>query len=260
MGSRIKSHSALYLLAAMTWSPFGLAQIPAWTRDASARPAAYSRDSRDRDRESSAAQRFREQWMLAFEGVTHAPIDMGIQVGLETPQGLRLSGGYGRVPGAYMNLLTGIAANASSNSYAEAVLENANYVGHTWRAQLGLRPFRALGLYGELGYARLNAEGSLDLASSGIAPLEALGGGYVASTKLDMWLFELGYQAKLGDRFVTALALGAMGTLSARTKIASVEGAPSSNLLDRVATQADAALETYGVVPTLTLRLGFDLI
>jgi hypothetical protein len=39
-----------------------------------------------------------------------------------------------------------------------------------------------------------------------------------------------------------------------------VEGAPSSYLLDGIATQTDKALETYGIVPTLTLRLGFDLI
>jgi hypothetical protein len=255
MRSRIKSHTALYLLTAMTSSSLGLAQIPAWTPGGSVEQA-----SRDTDRETRSAKSVREQWMLAFEGVTHAPIDMGVQVGLETPQGLRLSGGYGRVPGVYMNLLTGIAANASGNSYAEAVLDNADYVGHTWRVQVGMRPFRKLGLYGELGYARLNAEGSLDLASSGIAALEALGGGYVASTKLDMWLFELGYQARLGDRFVTALALGAMGTLNARTTIASVEGAPNSVLLDGVAAQADTALERYGFVPTLTLRLGLDLI
>ena len=217
--------------------------------------------ARESAEETRAAKRFRKDWMLSLEGVTHAPLDMGLQLGLETPQGIRLFGGYGWVPGAYMNLLTGIAANASGNSYARALLDEARYTGHTWRVQAGFRPFRALGLYGDLGYARLNANGELDLASSGVPMLEALGGGYEATTKLDMWLLELGYEGQLGDRLVMAFALGVMGTFNARTDIAAVGGAPTNNLiLNRAATQADSALEKYGIVPTLTLRLGFDLI
>jgi len=199
--------------------------------------------------------------MLSLEAVTHAPIDMGVQVGVETPQRLRLFGGYGFVPGAYMNLLTGIAANASGNSYAAALLDHAQYQGHTWRVQAGLRPFRAIGLYGDVGYARLTATGSLDLSASGIPMLEALGGGYEATTHLDMWLVELGYQGEIADRFVLALALGGMGTIKAKTTIAAVDGAPTNNrILNLAASQADAALQKYGFAPTLTLRLGFDLI
>jgi hypothetical protein len=198
--------------------------------------------------------------MLSLEGVTHAPVDMGVQIGLETPPGVRLFGGYGWVPGSYMNLLTGIAASASGNSYARALLDEAEYRGRTWRVQVGLRPFRAIGLYADVGYASVTAKGSLDLASSGVPALEALGGGYRATTELDMWLVELGYQAQLADRLVLGLALGAMGTIESSTTIASVDGAPSSKLLDEAATQADTALESYGIVPTLTLRLGFDFI
>jgi hypothetical protein len=213
------------------------------------------------DEDARAAKRRREQWLLSLEAVTHAPIDMGVQLGLETPQGLRLFGGYGFVPGTYMGLLTGVAANASGNSYAAALLDQAKYQGHTWRIQAGLRPFRAIGLYGDFGYARLSAKGSLDLSSSGMPVLEALGGGYVATTNLDMWLVELGYQGELADRLVLGLALGCMGTLKSKTTIAAVDGAPTNNaILNSAASQADAALEKYGIVPTLTLRLGFDLI
>jgi hypothetical protein len=185
---------------------------------------------------------------------------MGLQLGLETPQRFRLFAGYGWVPGAYMNLLTGVAANASGNGYAQALLNEADYAGHTWRVQVGWRPFSALGLYGDIGYARLNAEGSLDLASSDVPMFQALGGGYLATTKLDMWLVELGYQAQLADRLVLGLALGAMGTFHSQTRITAVDGAPSSVLLNGAASEADSALESYGIVPTLTLRLGFDLI
>lgn len=223
-----------------------------------ARPAP---DAVVRDVDARAAERRRKAWMLSLEGVTHAPIDMGVQLGLETPQGLRLFGGYGWVPGSYMNLLTGIAASASGNSYAQALLEHGEYAGHTWRVQAGFRPFRAIGLYGDIGYARVSASGALDLAASGVPQLAVFGGGYSADTRLDMWLVELGYQGQIADRLVLALALGMMGTFDAKTSIRAVGGAPTNSaILNSAASQADSALEKYGFVPTLTLRLGFDLI
>lgn len=198
--------------------------------------------------------------MLSLEAVTQAPVDMGVRVGVETPHGLRLSGGIGWVPGAYMDLLTGIAEDASGNAYAKALLGRAEYAGRTWRIQAGFRPFRRIGLYADVGYSRLTADGSLDLSSSGVPALAALGGGYEATTRLDLWLVELGYEAQLAERLVLGVALGAMGTLGSSTRIVSVDGAPSSPLLGSVATQADTALEKYGYTPTLTLRLGFDLL
>ena len=112
----------------------------------------------------------------------------------------------------------------------------------------------------EKGYCR-GEDGSLDLASSSIPQLAALGGGYQAHTRLDMWLVELGYQGQVADRLVLGLALGAMGTFASTTSITAVDGAPTNTaILGSAATQADAALEKYGIVPTLTLRLGFDLI
>jgi hypothetical protein len=242
----------------------GVFALVAWSHAAHAEPDFRSSSAAppaNRDVDGKAAEQRRKAWMLSVEGVTHAPIDMGLQLGLETPQGLRLFGGYGWVPGSYMNLLTGIAASASHNSYADALLDDAEYRGHTWRVQVGWRPFRAIGLYGDVGYARLNANGALDLASSRLPQLAVLGGGYEANTHLDMWLFELGYQSQIADRLVLGLALGAMGTLDATTRITAVNGAPTNSaILNTAATEADSALEKYGIVPTLTLRLGFDLI
>lgn len=213
-----------------------------------------------RERDDTKAAQVRREWILALEGVTHAPIDMGVQVGLETPQRVRLSGGIGWVPGTYMDLLTGIAGNASGSAYGKALLKQASYDGRTWRIQAGFRPFRKLGLYADVGYSRLTAKGSLDLTSSGVPALAALGGGYEATTRLDLWLVELGYQGQIADRLVLGIALGCMGTFDSSTRIVSVNGAPSSPLLGTAATQADTALEKYGFMPTLTLRLGFDLI
>ena len=256
MRSRFARHSAPFLLAVCAWQGAALAQVPTWESGR----AAPLEAGRPRDTEKVETARARKNWTLSLEGVTHAPVDVGVQLGIETPPGVRFSAGYGWVPGGYMDLLTGIASSASGNSYARALLDEAEYRGRTWRLQAGLRPFRAIGLYADVGYASVTAKGSLDLASSGVPALETLGGGYRATTKLDMWLVELGYQAQIADRLVLGLALGAMGTFESTTRIASVDGAPNNKLLNDAATQADDALESYGIVPTLTLRVGFDFI
>ena len=103
MRFRTLGHCVIAILTAGAWSHTALAE----TR---AEPTA------NRDVDAKAAQQRRDAWMLSLEGVTHAPIDMGFQLGLETPQRVRVFAGYGWVPGSYMNLLTGIAANASSAS------------------------------------------------------------------------------------------------------------------------------------------------
>jgi hypothetical protein len=198
--------------------------------------------------------------MLSVEGVTHAPLDIGFQAGLEAPIGLRLFGGFGWVPEAYSGFLTSIAASASGDAQAELLLERATYRGHTLRVQAGIRPFRQLGFYGDIGYTRLSVDGALDLSDSGIPSLQGLGGGYQAHTVIDLWLIELGYQSEIKNRLVWAVALGMVGTFDARTRIVSVNGAPGSAALAQVAERGDAAMKSYGFVPTLTLRLGFDLI
>lgn len=222
-------------------------------------PSDWAQPARDEGAERRA-RKLRRDWLLSVEGVTHAPLDVGFQAGLEAPFGLRLFGGYGWVPSAYSNFLTGIAASASGDAQAEVMLRRADYKGHTFRVQAGVRPFRTLGFYGDVGYARLHVDGALDLSESGVPELQGLGGGYEANTDIDMWLIELGYQSEFENRLVWGVALGMIGTFDARTKITSVNGAPSSSALELIAARGDDALESYGFVPTLTLRLGFDLL
>jgi hypothetical protein len=251
-------HALLCAFAILAGASEGFCQLPIGHEPSSLPRSGTAPDSA---RATEKGKNWRSEWLLSVEGVTHAPVDIGAQLGIETPQGVCLFGGYGFVPGGYMNLLTGIAASASRNAYAEALLNDARYAGHVWRVQVGLRPFRSLGLYADVGYAQLSARGDLDLSSSSVPQLAALGGGYQARTRLDMWLVELGYQGQLADRLVLGLALGAMGTFNSTTTISAVNGAPTNSLvLGSAAGQADAALEKYGIVPTLTLRLGFDLI
>jgi len=59
---------------------------------------------------------------------------------------------------------------------------------------------------------------------------------------------------------VFGFAFGLMRTFSAHTTISAVNGAPTSPALGTAAQQTDSALKSYGYVPTLTLRLGFDVL
>lgn len=197
--------------------------------------------------------------MLSVEGATRAPVDIGAQLTLESPYHLRLSLGYGWIPETYSSLFTSIARSASGNAQVATILDHASYQGRTFRTALGVRPFARSGLHLDFGYARLNLDGALDLASTGVAALENLGGGYRANAAMDAWLIEIGSQVE-GWGVVFGFAFGLMHIFAAHTTISAVDGAPTSPLLGTAAQQTDAALKSYGYVPTLTLRLGFDVL
>jgi hypothetical protein len=240
----------------------GHVDLPSRNAAAPPREGAAVLDSLPTTREkltSPSATKSPQDWHLSLEGTTHAPIDMGILASLETRFRLRLSMGYGWIPSAYSGLLTGIAASASGNAQVGAILNHTSYQGHTFRVQTGVRPFRSLGLYADFGYARLSLAGSLDLATSGVPSLQGLGGGYQAHTTVDMWLVEVGYQHEFWDSVTMGLSLGVMGTFAAQTSITAKNGAPTSPALDQAAKETDVALRSYGFVPTISLRLGFDL-
>jgi hypothetical protein len=198
-------------------------------------------------------------WMLSVEGATRAPVDLGVQATLEFPFRIRVSAGYGWVPNAYSGVFTKIASSASGNAQVSAVLDHASYQGRTFRAAIGVRPFARGGLHLDVGYARLALDGALDLADSGVAVLQALGGGYRAHTSVDAWHVEVGSQVEAWG-VVFGFAFGLMRTFAAETSISAVNGAPTGAVLASAAQQTDAALKTYGYVPTLTLRLGFDVL
>jgi hypothetical protein len=206
------------------------------------------------------SDRVRDDWLLSIEGVTHAPIDVGAQLGLETPFGLRVFAGYGWVPKPYIRTLTGIAANATPDPRARLVLDSAEYSGRTARVMLGMRPFSRLGLYLDAGYSHVALSASRDIPDLDIPGVVLPQGGYRATSSLDMWVVELGYQLEFSRRLVLAPGLGVAGTLGARTAIVPTGEAPNDPALLEGARQVDRALERYGYVPTLTLRLGFDLL
>ena len=197
-------------------------------------------------------------WMLSVEGATRAPVDVGGQVTLESPYHLRCFAGYGFVPAAYSGLYTGIASAASGDAQVTAVLNHASFQGRSFRTAIGVRPFTATGLHIDVGYARLSLDGEVDLAGSGVPALASQGGTYRSHTTVDAWLVEIGSQVE-GWGVVFGFAFGLMRTYAAQTTIAG-SGAAAGLSLDSLAQQTDAALKSYGYVPTLTFRLGFDVL
>jgi hypothetical protein len=207
------------------------------------------------DSKSSRAER--ERWMATLEGYTRAPVDLGIALGLELPFGLRLSTSLGWVPPAYMGLITSTIASTTGDARAEAFLENASYEGRSWSAQVGYRPFSRYGVYVDAGYSKLTLNGT-GVIASGMAGLAGAEGRYEAHTSIDLWSLVLGYELEPVDRLVLGAGVGALGTLSAHTSATSTNPRASNALLADAAARFDRGLNSYGVVPTLTLRAGFD--
>jgi hypothetical protein len=208
--------------------------------------------------------------MLSLEAVTHAPVDAGFQAGLEVPGGFRLFAGYGWVPEPYLDaIVEGATLASDADPTVRTAVGRAFERGRVWRLLAGVRPFRKLGLHLDGGYANVRLNGSLVAAE--LAPLAGLpperfgSAGYDIESTLHMWHVVLGYQFSVARHLVFGLGLGVMGTIDADTQARPTFGSTGSAGVDRQLTsQATAAvdqqLETYGFLPTLTLRLGFDLI
>jgi hypothetical protein len=195
-------------------------------------------------------------WMLSLEGVGNAPVDLGAQVGLETPFGLRVFAGYGWIPAASLRWLEGTSI---ADGAASATVDVADAAGHILRVKVGFRPFSRLGLYLDAGYARADLAANVDVTGA-VTNLGSVSGGYSASSSVDLWLVELGYQWLLERRLVVGLGLGFMGTIDARTTITPIGAAVNSSALGVAQTAVNGALEGYGFIPTLSLRVGFNVL
>lgn len=204
------------------------------------------------------SSRDRDRWMLSIEGATRAPIDAGLQVTFETPPGLRLFGGYGWVPGMYRDSILGAWAAVSSDPVVTTILASGFQGGRAWRVGAGWRPFRNVGVYLDAGYARVDLHG--ELATADLVGVPGFGGTYAIESSLGFGFVELGYQAKIAERVVLALAIGATKVMSAETRATPTGGTAEEPLIDDATAFVDEGLEKYGFLPTLTLRLGVDLI
>jgi hypothetical protein len=199
-------------------------------------------------------------WMILVEAAMQAPVDLGGRVLAETPFGLRAFGGYSWMPPAFLDVLTGLAAQASSDPRLDTLLAESEFTGRTWRVGLGVRPFRRLGLYLDAGYVQALLDASLSLQATDVPELAGLSGGDAMETRLDLAFVELGYQAAFGDRLVFAGGMGVLGTLKADSRLEPTDVAPDGELLSAAAAKVDSAFERYGFVPALSVRLGLDLL
>jgi hypothetical protein len=169
---------------------------------------------------------------------------------------MRIFTGFGFIAA---DQIASFVSNATSDPRAELVLGLPSYSGNIWRAQVGFRPFKKAGLYVDGGYARATIHGELNL--SGTLLEDELGdGGYRIRSSLDLWLLELGYQWEIARRGIVAVGGGVMSTFNADTHVQATGGAPSDSRFTQGAEQANRAFESYGTIPTLTLRLGVDLL
>lgn len=226
---------------------------------AAAGPPASVQETRagaQRSEETSSA-RWRDEWLLTLEGVTRVPIDVGAQVGVETPFGLRVFGGYGRVP--YIGMVAGVVVDASDRNVVTAFLDRGHASGDSGRVVVGWRPFRRIGVTIDGTYAHLRLDARLTIPPTDFQGLEFPGGTYHAQTSVDLWGLELGYQREVAERLVLGAAAGVTGSLDSRTSITPSGGAPNDPVLPAAAKRVDRAFRTH-VIPTLTLRVGFDAI
>lgn len=212
----------------------------------------------------------RSDWTLALEAVTNAPVDIGARVTAETPFRLRVATGFGVVPDAYLGIVNGVVSGMGAYDDRTAdIIDGAFDGGTVWRMQLGFRPFPRAGFYVDGGYALVRLSGSID-GSDVSAPDVVVGGtsvrdaGYDLDTTVHMWLIEAGWQAYVLDRVVLGAALGVQGTIAADTdatpNFEQGRTAAGRSMSEQAVRDIDHVLETYGYVPTLTLRVGYDFL
>lgn len=192
---------------------------------------------------------------------TTAPIDVSLGARLVLVDRLLVSGSIGRA--AYGSLWSGIARGAIGDAGAtliDPLFEDA------WAARLGVgvRPFGQTGIELTVGYARLWTSAAWDMA----AAAEVLGwqdggvsGELTASIGIDAFYVELGLTMKLFDLILLRPAIGWMQTTSARATLSTTMDVPPEMeaMLSEGGAAVGAAIERYGMTPTLSLSAGFEL-
>ncbi len=210
--------------------------------------------------------------MFSLEAVTNAPVDIGGRVTIEAPFRVRLSMGFGAIPGAYVGLINDALATAGAyDGFVARSVDAAFNRGTSWRSQIGLRPFKNSGFYLDGGYAVITLQGRL--SGSDVAAMAANfdvdttgidQGAYELETEVRMWAAEMGWQGQLNDGLVFGIGIGVLGTLSSKSLVRTSSEAGSSGPQGLATTAAvaflDQQIETYGYLPTLTVRLGYDLL
>jgi hypothetical protein len=198
---------------------------------------------------------------------TDAPLAISLRGDVELPGRLRAMVSGGVAPQAYLNVFNNvIAASGQSGAGLFGIrVESAS----AWRLHAGWRPFSGAGLVLMAGYGRLDLSGSVsarELITSvtGTAPppnIPEANGVYDVASALHMFDAELGWEFLLfNDHLVIQTAVGVGATVAAHTTIqprfaSTTPGAAAARA--QAQDQVDHTLRTYGVVPTLSLSLGY---
>jgi hypothetical protein len=167
-------------------------------------------------------------WRFAAGVGTDFPVAVNARVQAEAPFRLRLSSSVGYLPGAYVSAINAFVIGVGGYTDATGDLVKAALSSSlVWRTHAGLRPFRALGLYGEVGYG-LVALGGSATASELIAgltghPLPAnegqAGRTFDATAALHMLDAEVGWEWPVAERLALRAAVGGAFTVASRTSI-----------------------------------------
>lgn len=214
------------------------------------------------------------------------PFGVGGHAVLESPGRIRASTGVGVLQRPYVDALAGALASTLGlgPSVADLVVDAAAD-SLWWRLGLGLRPWPARGWFIQAGYGVLALGGSVTsgaaidaaLAEAGLSTFDdtvqgALGAqGYANrrwTTSLVMhraW-FEVGHVWSFAEEHVTlALVFGFSATVGARAGFTPTLGRvyradEVQRALDDAATLMEGAVRQYFHVPTLSLRLGAQVL
>jgi hypothetical protein len=164
------------------------------------------------------------------------------------------------------------------DSIAAAAVASAFDGGYSYNFRAGLRPAADGGVYLDAGYSHTGLDGVVDLgnmlssqASGGALPPQArrlagnIDASYDLKTSLDMLMLELGWEGHWGARALLGLGVGLMAPLGAKTELSGGRGSAAlASEMRAIAQEAaetlDSNLTKYGYLPSVTLRLGADLL
>ncbi len=205
-----------------------------------------------------------DEWMFSLEAVTNLPIDVGGRVTLQSPSRVRLSTGFGAVPNSYLGIISRFFDGSSA--YEDLVGDRAaiDFGGGTsWRTQIGLQPLPNRGLYLDAGYSLTNVKGRVYADNEAQSP-GASDESYALRTRIHFWFLEAGWQARLDSGWLLGLGLGVMGAANARTSVdpTAADGRTPAEIEagKEAVKKFDDKVRDKGYLPTLTLRVGHDLI
>ncbi len=204
---------------------------------------------------------------LSLEASTRIPLDIGVQARIQTPHWVRFTLGVGFTPGMYLGIVNDVVNATNPYSPLRTSVTSVYDDGWSYNARVGLRPSERAGLYLDFGYANVNLNGKLDvsdMAQSFGMPIVAVDSpSYEIRTDLDMLMFELGWEGHLGERALLGAGLGLLVPLGSETETSANFDETRVDQAAQVASEAaallDAGMEKHAYVPTIAVRLGYDL-